>query len=256
MRDLMANGIVKHKVRMTDLVQAEMLKRKRTFFKKQLFLCTLIPIVMAYIMIPVKYTELTALNWWYVLFLPFLFTFGAATLIQSEKRYNYHGLFGIVEDKKKIWYAKIITILIEMMAGMILYTLFFLVLIAIRGQTITIAQLLIAQGLLFLTYAWEVPLFLLMALKTNVFLPIATSAICSMILSCVFAIKEKLWMIPIAIPTRIMTPVTGILPNGLDVQPGDPIANSNVILPGVIICVVLFVVLTVISAQIFDRQQA
>lgn len=64
------------------------------------------------------------------------------------------------------------------------------------------------------------------------------------------------WLIPSSIPIRLMSPVLGILPNGLPVESGSGLGSGNVILPGVILSVFWFLLLTILTGAWFHRKEA
>ena len=87
------------------------------------------------------------------------------------------------------------------------------------------------------------------------FISVLLSVGCNMIVACLCAVKSY-WWIPFAIPARLMCPIVGILPNGLLVETsGKEFANPNVILPGILIEIVLYVILTYVTAQEFKRRE-
>lgn len=52
-----------------------------------------------------------------------------------------------------------------------------------------------------------------------------------------------------------MAPVLHILPNGLPVPEGSEFLNSNVILPGVLISIVLFILLSLATNAWFNNRE-
>jgi ABC-2 type transport system permease protein len=53
-----------------------------------------------------------------------------------------------------------------------------------------------------------------------------------------------------------MCPVIHVLPNGLTVPANDPLLASNVILPGVLITLALFVILSALTALTYRKLEA
>ena len=73
------------------------------------------------------------------------------------------------------------------------------------------------------------------------------------------AATETLWQIPYAIPARLMCPVLKILPNGLPAEPGSitftqELLSWNSILPGVVISVFCFLLITEICVRLYERK--
>ena len=62
------------------------------------------------------------------------------------------------------------------------------------------------------------------------------------------------WVFPMAIPVRLMCPVLGILPNGLPVPNGSGLWDSGVLIPGMLLSLAWFLVLTVLTCAWFQRK--
>lgn len=239
---------------MLEYLKAESLKQKRSFNNKIIGLTILVNILICFLLMGIAYLQKASYNWWYISFLPFTFTYIASSIVKKDSKYNYHGLFGIVKNKKKLWYAKIgIATTYLFMACII-----FFVVISLCGiffvKSISISRSLLASIVLFVTFAWQIPFFMFLTLKINLFVSILTSTIGSVFIACICAVG-KCWWIPFAIPSRMMCPIIGVMPNGLPVDPNSVYSSSNVILPGVIITVVLYFVVAFITAKVFEGQE-
>ena len=60
---------------------------------------------------------------------------------------------------------------------------------------------------------------------------------------------------PYSFGARLTIPILGVLPNGLIAEQGDSLLSGNVILPGIVISVLLFIALSLITANWFGRQE-
>ena len=126
------------------------------------------------------------------------------------------------------------------------------------SDTITIFHALFAGVLLFLTYAWQIPLCLLLEQKCGAAATILINMAANIILSANFA-TEGMWLIPYAVPARLMCPVLKILPNGLPAEPGNitfspELLSWESILPGLVVTCLCFVLVTEISIRVYERK--
>ena len=64
------------------------------------------------------------------------------------------------------------------------------------------------------------------------------------------------WLCPSSVPVRLMCPILGILPNGLLVPDGSSLSNTDVILPGILISLVWFALMTYLAMCLFKRKVA
>lgn len=237
-------------------VKAEILKQKRSFNHKIIWLAPIVVIALAMVLMGSIYTFSGAYNWWYILFLPFTFTYIAATLVTKDQKKNYHGLMVIAKDKRSIWYAKVIVATLYLLvANMIFYIMMMIGSKVLGVYVMPTGKGFIGSLLLFITFAWQMPLFMYVGQKVGVFLSVLISVVCNMVIACIFAVGSY-WWIPFAIPARLMCPTIGVLPNGLLVEEaGKRFASSDVVLPGIIITVILYVLVSCLTARNFRRKE-
>ena len=85
-----------------------------------------------------------------------------------------------------------------------------------------------------------------------------TAMIISMICNCgigiICAVKST-WWIPFAIPSRLMCHVIGVLPNGLSVENRRYIFDIKIILIGLIVTVMLYILISYLSARWFKEEE-
>ena len=84
--------------------------------------------------------------------------------------------------------------------------------------------------------------------------PVFEIQLIAVLVSVACALKS-IWLIPYSIPTRIMCPIVKIHPNGIPLEANSIYLNSNVVVPGVIVAVLTFVIVTVITAKSFSKQE-
>lgn len=239
---------------MVNYLKAEILKQKHSFNNMIIWLIPIVNIIISFLLMGPEYIQSNSYNWWYVLFLPFISTFIASSIVKKDRKYNNHGLFGIVKDKKKIWYSKITIATLYLAFTCFIFFLFTVICGRIFNEQIPLASNLLASVLLFVTFAWQIPFFLFVTLKFNMFLSIILSMVCNLWIACMCGV-ESYWWIPFAIPARLMCPVINVLPNGLLLSADNPLNNTNVILVGVIITIILYIVLSFSTAKIFENQE-
>ena len=239
---------------MYNVIKSECIKQKRTFSRKLIWVAPAVCLSISFLLMGGGYIQTAGYNWWYILFFPFTFTYMSAAIINREKKQNYHGLFGICEKKEKLWYAKIGVATLYLMLTSGMFSLLSIACGFIWGEYISIFDNILAGLVLGITFAWQIPFFMLITLKSNMFLSIFVGVIGNLGIACISAV-ESFWWIPFAIPARLMCPVIGVLPNGLVIEPGNPLEAGGVILPGLIITITLYVLVSVVSARIFKRQE-
>lgn len=241
---------------MLKYVKAELLKQKRSFNQKVIWMIPLVVIILAFGLMGSTFAFSGGYNWWYLLFLPFTLTYIVVTLITKEQGKNYHGLLGIVEDKKKIWYAKVIVgTLYVLLINMIFFIMMIIGSKIFKFYTTDIDKAFLGSLVLFITFAWQVPLFMIIGEKIGVNLSILVSVFCNLGMACICAV-ESYWWIPFAIPARLMCPIIGVLPNGLLVEDaGKRFADSSVIIPGIILSLLLYGIVTWVTAYRFSEKE-
>lgn len=240
---------------MTNYISAEKIKQKHTFNNKIIWITPVITTVIAYFLMGSHYLQTAAYNWWYILFLPFTLAYIASSIIKREKRYNYHGLFGIAQNKAYIWYAKIgIGTYYLFLACMIFCGVMILSGILFISKISVISSLL-AGLTLFLSFTWQIPLFMILTQKMNLFVSVMFSILFNTLVTCLVAIKSYWFLMPFSIPARLMCPILGIMPNGLMVEEGSVYSQNSGIFTGLLITLFLYLMLSVITAKWFEKQE-
>ncbi|HWT76749.1 MAG TPA: lantibiotic immunity ABC transporter MutE/EpiE family permease subunit [Mobilitalea sp.] len=239
---------------MVNFLKAEFLKQKHSFNNVIVWLIPVINILISFVLTGPTYIQTASYNWWYILFLPFVLTYISSSIIKKDCKFNLHGLFGIVKNKKQLWYAKIGTATIYLFLTCFIFSLFTSICGFVFQRQIPVFDNILAGILLFITFAWQIPLFMFIALKVNVFLSIMVSVICNSLIGCVYGVGSY-WWIPFAIPARLMCPIIKVLPNGLIMSADNPLKHNNVILPGIVITVALYLVGSYMTAKFFENQE-
>lgn len=233
---------------MFRLISCEYQKQKRTFTKKAAFIAPIVTIALSFILGAGTSFQAGSYNWWYTMLLPGTLSLICAGVVQKDKKkLNYRRMLSLAAQPQKIWLGKIGGCILffgiscaVFFAGVTLGGFFF-------GSSIPPVQGAEASVLLFVTFLWQIPLCMFLADRLGTFAAVLT-ALAGNILCIVFAARSAYWWIPFAIPPRLMCPVIHVLPNGLHVPANDPLLSSAVILPGILITLVLFVLLTVVTS--------
>lgn len=239
---------------MLHLIQAEMLKQKRRFSLKLLWIAPMLTVLLVVALMAGSYFQAAAYNWWYTILLPGSFTIFIALSVASERRKNRHGLFGVVTHKKQLWVAQIAFFSVCLFKTCLVFFVVVTLGTLLFGLQIGLGASALAIFLLFITFAWQIPLWMAVTEKAGKFAAILLSLLCNFGFGIFFAAGNS-WWIPFSIPARLMCPTIGVLPNGLNVEAGSVLASSAVILPGILITVSLYVFVSIITALWFERRE-
>ncbi len=239
---------------MVNYLKSEFLKQKHRFNLKLLWLSPIIAVALVIILMGGRFFMEGAFNWWYTMILPGTLSMIVAFTVSAEKKHNHHGLFAVSVNKKKLWISQLImnTILL-----LVINIIFFIV-ISVVGTTIGVSipffNCFIASIVLFLTFAWQIPLFMFISEKMGSFFAIMISLFCNMGFGIFFA-ATSLWYVPFAIPARLMCPIIKVLPNGLPLEAGHRLGATSVIFIGIMLTVVLYFIFSLITTSWFHHRE-
>lgn len=122
------------------------------------------------------------------------------------------------------------------------------------GSTISIMGGFWGSVLLTITYLWEIPLYMLLSSRFGMFIPIFSCVILTIGSVVALAHSRLWWALPSAIPIRLMCPVLGIMPNGLLAPEGSKLLDTSVILPGILISLAWFALMSRLTIFWFERR--
>lgn len=239
---------------MIKYINSERLKHRRTFYKKLFFIMPVVCILTAFFLMAGNYVQSAGYNWWYMLFLPFTFIYIGAAMIKREKKYNFHGMFTLADDKKKLWYGKVIMGTIILAETCMIFWGLMLLCGWFISPEISFAENTRATVLLILTFLWQIPLFMYVTLKSNQFFSVAVGVFLNFGIAA-FCAEKSLWWIPFAIPAKLMCYAVRVRPNGLTVPQTESLCGTGEVITGTAICVVLYVVMTLVTAKLFEKQE-
>lgn len=242
---------------MIACIQAELLKLKRTFTMKMVWLAPLLTLLLCAGLMAGQFLQSSTFNWWYTLLLPGMLTLLCTGIIQKDvKKLKYHTILGLPIHPATIWLGKIGAVSLLLLAS----SLLMLVLVTLSGWvTLTKISLMdsaVACLLLFLTFLWQVPLVLYLADRVGMFAALILNLLGNVYCMAFPSITPHWWMVPYAIPARLMCAAIGVLPNGLPVPSGHPLLDRSVIWPGVLLALGWFLLLTAGTTLAFRNKEA
>lgn len=239
---------------MVNYLKSEFLKQKHRFNLKLLWLSPFIAVVLVILLMGGRFFIEGAFNWWYTMILPGTLSIIVSFTVSAEKKHNRHGLFAVSTNKKKLWISQLVmnTILL-FMTNLIFFIIMSTVGTAL-GVSVPLLNSFIACFVLFLTFAWQIPLFMIISEKTGSFFSIIISLFCNMGFGIFFA-ATRLWYVPFAIPARLMCPIIKVLPNGLPLEAGHHLGDTSVIFTGIMITVALYFIFSLITTLWFHHRE-
>ncbi len=244
--------------------KSEYLKIKHTFIGKLIFIAPIFAILFPLGLTP-SYFQIDAYNWWYSILLPGMVSLLCTLVAVKDKKMKNMAVLSLPVDLKKVWISKILVCIMMIAFASIIHLLGSVVIgNVLRFEKLGIippASAVLGSLVLIITFLWQIPLCLFLGSKIGMFPTILINIIAYFILGIILAVKDVLWIIPYAVPSRLMCPIIRVLPNGLPAVPGNQtfrpeLLSGGVILPGIIITVVLFVILTILTAKWYEGQEA
>lgn len=237
---------------MEKFVRAEFQKMKRTFGIRLIWIAPVFSIIIAFLL---GGGQNGVYNWWYTMFLPGALTLISSLIVQKDEKKKYRGILSLPIEKRDVWTGKILYCIICCFITSIIFMIGIVLIGILYKEVISISQNIIGTILLVLLFMWQIPLCMFLASKFGLFITIIINMFFTMIGVAVFSDTEIWYAFPYSITPRLMAPVLHILPNGLPVPEGSEFLNSNVILPGVLISIVLFIVLSLATNAWFNNRE-
>ncbi|MEG1947334.1 MAG: lantibiotic immunity ABC transporter MutE/EpiE family permease subunit [Lachnospiraceae bacterium] len=239
---------------MLHYIKSEFLKQKHSFNKILLWLAPLLTILLAFVIMGRNNIQNGAYNWWYTIMLPGCFTMFSAFTAAKERKKNRHGLFGIAICKSKLWIAQIILNTAFLFITCFIFFAGIAVSGILFGNSIDVMNSLGASLILFITFAWQVPLWMFVTEKIGALFTILLSFICNFGIAVICAV-ESYWWVPFSIPARLMCPIIKVLPNGLWIETDSVLGKFSVVIPGIMITLALFCILTYLTSLWFQKRE-
>lgn len=226
---------------------------------KLLFIAPFMPLLHAFVLMPLYFT-VNAYNWWYVILMPATFALIPAMMHRKEDRkLGYRAIFSLHINLRKVWVSKILTALIYMSITALLHMIGVFIFQFFVGEQLTqnyaFTTLLFASVLLFITNIWQVPFCFFLAKKFGFVAGITVNAILGVVLGILLS-DGAMWIYcPYSWGIRVMVPVMHILPNGVPAETSNSmVLNTSLLIP-CILSICLFVLLTAVTAKWFSKQE-
>ena len=229
---------------MLKMIKAEHLKSRHTFGKYLPVIFPIFTLFLVYCLMRGNMLPEGTWNWWYAMLLPGMLAILCHLGMTKEKKMHYFNLYCLSIPVSKYLLGKMIY------WGFCLLLANFLIFIGtwivgdLFGTTISVIEGLGGFVLLTITYLWEIPLCMLLSSRFGMFTSIFSCMVLTIGSVVAIAHSELWWVLPSAIPIRLMCPVLGIMPNGLLVPEGSKLLDTNVIFPGILISLVWFVLMS------------
>lgn len=250
---------------MMSVIQAEFLKYKRTFTRKLILCAPLFFLVLALLVKLVMpdqsmgawhYLLSVVYNWWPMMFIPVgMALFAALVQVQEKKAGNYRNLRAHNVSPFSIWFAKIIVMAVHsFLATLVLMASALASGLLMADGNIPWSQLFAGGMLIWLVSLPIIPLQLMAAVWKGLFASMGLGIIG--FFWGVSAAPNADWMfVPWSWATRLMAPIVGVHPNGVSLQPGDPLLDASVIPIGICISIAAFALFSCLSALWFSRRE-
>ncbi|MGL4739893.1 MAG: lantibiotic immunity ABC transporter MutE/EpiE family permease subunit [Sarcina sp.] len=254
--DEKGNDLKKYdKEKFMGIVKSEYMKQRGSFSKKLIVIAPIITILLVLFLMGGRYFQIGSYNWWYVTIFPLAITIICSYIMKNDSKNNFHGLFAIVENKKNIYYGKVILVTIyALVSSLILFILVAIGSLFLKND-ISILSCFSGSVLLFLLFIWQIPLWLSLSLKIKVGISVIISFLCNLFLAVILAISP-IWWIPFASPARVAAAVLHVLPNGLPTPIDSRFLDKSVIIPALIINLALYFIITYLGAKSFEKGES
>ena len=241
---------------MINIIRAEFLKSKRTMSSTLIFAFPIIALVLAFVLtlgMADAYAE-SAWNWWYTFLSPGMIAVECYLSIMREKKNGYYNIKTLPIEKRNLMLGKIaylgILVLVSnavLFVGATLGGMFLTTSVPVIGAAVTVIVLTIVQ-------LWQIPLLLFLSEKFGMVVELIV-CLFIIVLGIIAAPSGKWFLFVSAIPLRAVTPLLHVLPNGMRAQAGDPLLSYSVILPGILIALAWFVILTCLYLNWFEKRE-
>ncbi|WP_333887092.1 lantibiotic immunity ABC transporter MutE/EpiE family permease subunit [Clostridium sp.] len=245
-------------------LKSECLKIKHSFIGKLIFIAPFLAIALSFVL-TTAYFEIDSYNWWYTMLLPGMISLLSTLVAAKDKKMKNMAVLSLPLDLKKVWRAKILVCVCMISFAVIIHLIGSVFIGSILGigklGTIQAMNAVLASIALIMTFLWQVPLCMFLGNKIGMFPTVLINIVSCLILGVLLAVHDVFWMVPYAVPSRLMIPIIKVLPNGLPAVQGNQtftpeLLSGDVILPGIIITVILFAILAFFTAKWYEKQEA
>ena len=237
---------------MINIIKIEFLKSKRTSVNKFIVVVPLVALLASFSW---GGGQNGAYNWWYTLFLPGMLAIISSSIMTREKGLSYKGLFLYSIDKKDIWLGKIIYISILLIMTSLIFMIGIMGVGLIGKPTIPLRANILGTIILIIMFLFQIPVSLFLTIKFNMFVNVLFNIAMTVLGVVSFGTNTFLEFSPYGLPSSLMVPILKILPNGLPVPENSPLLNGENIIPGIMINMVTFFILTALTTLWFQNKE-
>lgn len=241
---------------MKTIICAEALKYKHTFGRNIVLLAPVLTIMIAFgLTLGMEDAWIQSVwNWWYVMLLPGMLVIICDRSMRKEKKNRYFHFKTLAQSGKKLMFGKILYIAFLLLIANVI--IFLGVVLGSKCMTTSVpfGGDIVATILLAVTLLWEIPLFLFVSQKFGLIVDVLVCMFLSGF-GVVVASTKWWWLVPSAIPSRIVCPFVHVMPNGLPVEEGSVFLNHGVVVPGIFISVGWLVLLTFLYLKWFEEAE-
>ncbi|OFI06670.1 ABC-2 family transporter protein [Clostridium acetireducens DSM 10703] len=241
---------------------SENMKIKRKFVKRLVWIAPIMVILLS-VFLTSNYFQVSIYNWWYTSILPGVIAIEGCFLYKIDGFMKNKSIMALPVDLKKVWIAKILVavknIVISCMIIFIAGQLSVFVIPMRSESNISMLSGFIGILVMIITSIWQIPLWFFLGNKIGI-LPTIILSFATNIFSTVIAVKKFWWINPFSYTSRLMCPILRILPNGLLAKEGSitftpELLNTSSIPLGIGVSIVLFIVITYLTAKWYERQE-
>ena len=239
---------------MLKMIKAEHIKSRHTLGIYLPVIFPILAVLLAYCLMYGNMMPEGTWNWWYAMLLPGMLAILCYLGMVKEKKMRYFNLYCLPIPISKYLMGKMIYL------GLCLLIANFVIFIGtwiagnLFGSTISVMGGFWGFVLLTVTYLWEIPLYMLLSSRFGMFTSIFSCMVLTIGSVVAIAHSKLWWVLPSAIPIRLMCPILGILPNGLLAPEGSRLLDTSVIFPGMLISLVWFALMSRLTILWFEKK--
>lgn len=251
------------RVKMLVYLKAERLKNKRSLVEKMLYG---VPIIFVLFCLALSglmfggtktdYFMAIVYNWFPTTFIPIIIALLTNQLVTREKNSGYALFFKSHDISfRKSWLAKVINTVANLgMMLLINYLLTIFLEYFFLHEQVSYWQMFKTSVVIWLCSLTLIPLSLYLVEKSAPIIVIILNFVMG-IVGVVVSTTAYWWLCPWSWSARLTAPLMGIAPNGLFLQPNDPLWRTDVIFSGLLIALLSFVGLTYLTMFLYDRRK-
>lgn len=245
---------------MLHYIKADNMKYRRTFVHYLILIAPAVALLLA-VVLNSGYFVMNSYNWWYVMVFPATAALVSALMNRYEERkMHYRAVLCLPVSLQKVWISKTIVAAFYMACAQIVHLLGIIggrvIFNTEKMQVLNITNFAVASVVIWVCSLWQIPFCLFLARKSGMMAALLINAGCGAVLGVLIAVEKIWWLCPYSWADRLIIAILHILPNGMAAQPNDPLIDSGVILPGILLSVAFFAGLLFLTAEWFARQEA